>query len=86
MSYTDKIDLEKNVILVDENGKKHYPISDKEIPTETNTILKGMSPMFAKMLGQMGEGLHSFLFKVKDKNKCKSKDKNESKNNNKKQR
>ena len=67
MSYTDKKDLKKGVSLVDENGKTYLPLSDKETSSETLTILKGMSPMFAKMLGQMGEGMHFFLFKVKDK-------------------
>ena len=69
MSYTDKFDLEKSTSLVDQNGKTHLPLSAKEIPSETLTTLKGMSPMFAKMLGKMGEGLHFFLFKVKDKKK-----------------
>ncbi|MET2986128.1 hypothetical protein [Aureibaculum conchae] len=68
LTYTSKSDLEKTATIIDKNKKSYTPLSDEVIPHETNEILKSIKPMFAQMFGQLGKGMHFFLFKVKYEN------------------
>jgi hypothetical protein len=54
--------LTKNLELVDHHGDKFKPIPEKKINQDTKLFLAMMKPVFANMLGSMGENLHFVLF------------------------
>ncbi|MDO6516792.1 hypothetical protein [Zobellia uliginosa] len=56
------------IFLTDEDATVHRPLGNVEVCPEASGFLKPMKPMFRQMLGQMGEGMHFFFFKVQDEN------------------
>jgi hypothetical protein len=67
VSSVSEEDMRKLVSIIDENGKKHYPLNKIEISDDVVRVSEAMIPMFSKLLGNYGEGFHIFLFEVKDK-------------------
>jgi len=66
-TFTSKIDLKNTASIIDDKKNVYYPLQEKDFSIELNTILDNIRPMFAKMLGQLGEGMHFYLFEIKDK-------------------
>lgn len=67
MSYTSEKELRKSLSIIDGDGKKYYPLNNKDLLPETSTFISAMKPMFEGMLGKMGSGMHFYFFKIKDK-------------------
>ncbi|OWW25919.1 hypothetical protein B4Q04_10045 [Zobellia sp. OII3] len=66
--FTDEATLRQSISLIDEQGEVYLPLDDDEVSPEASGFLEPMKPMFRQMLGQMGEGMHFFFFKVQDEN------------------
>lgn len=67
MTFTADSILRKTISIMDIEGKTYYPLPSAQISSDTKTIIEGIKPMFAQMLGQMGAGMHLYLFEIKDK-------------------
>ncbi|SHJ98746.1 hypothetical protein [Pseudozobellia thermophila] len=67
-SFTDEATLRKSISLIDADGEVYLPLTDDEVTPEASGFLEPMKPMFRQMLGQMGEGMHFYFFKVQDEN------------------
>lgn len=67
ITFKEKSILKNSATIIDKNNKVYLPLSENEINSKINSVLESLKPMFAQMLGQMGEGMHFFLFRVKDK-------------------
>lgn len=68
IDYLNKADLLETLSIEDDKGNTYLPLSTNKISLETLNLAKSLTPMFAKMFGQMGKGMHFFFFKVKDEN------------------
>jgi hypothetical protein len=66
MSFSSETDIRKSINLIDSNGKKYQPLPAADIRSEVITMAETMKPMFAQTLGQMGQGIQLYFFKVKD--------------------
>jgi hypothetical protein len=67
MIYTQEQDLRNSISIVDSKGKKYFPLENDQLSEEVYSVSELLSPMFAQMLGQMGEGMHFYFFEIKDK-------------------
>jgi len=67
MTYTLEQDLRNSISIVDGNGMDYFPLENDQITEEVFLMSESLSPMFAQMLGQMGEGMHFYFFEIKDK-------------------
>lgn len=63
------------ITVEDSSGNKLRPVKRKDIPEGTAAILNNIRPMLAQLLGQMGEGMHLFLFEHNDPTKFNLKEK-----------
>lgn len=63
---TKEKELYKNIYLVDQNGKTYKPLKKDELTREAADLSEAMRPLFSSMLGQFGDGLEMFFFKVQD--------------------
>ncbi|MGJ8661133.1 MAG: hypothetical protein ACSHXL_03780 [Bacteroidota bacterium] len=68
MSFVDESTIRKGLTASDKNGKKLSLMKDKDIPESTLKLIESLKPLFEKMLGQMGAGMHFYLFDNLDKN------------------
>jgi hypothetical protein len=68
MAFTQEEEIAKSIVILDKNRKEYRPLGENEIDDEVLTIIKNMKPIFAQAIGQMGNGLHIFIFKVNDEN------------------
>jgi hypothetical protein len=66
MDFKSKPELQKIISITDINNKVYKPLPDSEINYDAKNLLKNMSPMFAQMFGEMGKGMHFFLFIIKN--------------------
>lgn len=69
MTFTADSVLRKTISIIDIEGNTYHPLTIDQISSDTKTIIAGIKPMFAQMLGKMGEGMHLYLFEIKDKKK-----------------
>lgn len=67
-SFTDEALLRKSISLEDGEGKVYLPLEGGELSSEALGFLEPMKPTFRQMLGQVGEGMHFYFFKVQDEN------------------
>lgn len=51
-----------NITLVDDEGKKYYPLSEEEIPLATINLLNVLKPILASNIGKMGENMSFHVF------------------------
>jgi hypothetical protein len=61
-SFLSEAELRDQIRLVGTDGKRYSPIDADKIDTRLNTLIQMMHPMFANMLGQMGNNVHFFAF------------------------
>ena len=66
MSFTDEATLRNSMSIEDSDGNIYLPLTNEQISVDAQQMAEAMKPMFAKMLGQMGEGMHFYFFEVKD--------------------
>jgi hypothetical protein len=64
MTFTKEEDIAKTIAILDINQKKYTPLAEMDIDPEALAIARNMKPIFAQAIGQMGNGLHFFFFKV----------------------
>ena len=62
VTYVSKELLSDNLTIVDQHGDKFKPLSDKKVSEDTKIFLSMMKPVFASMMGPMGENMHFMLF------------------------
>lgn len=66
MTYTSEKNLRRSISIVDAQGNTYSPLKEKELSQSLIRMSNTLKPMFAKMLGQMGEGMQFYFFEVKD--------------------
>ncbi|MFX0152297.1 MAG: zinc ribbon domain-containing protein [Candidatus Hodarchaeota archaeon] len=66
VTYTSGSDIKKNILLVGTDGIHYQPISDENIEANAKNLIMMMKPIFANMLGGMGENCHFLLFPAKN--------------------
>ena len=66
MTFKPKYEIEKSLTVIDINKNVYKPLSENEINYDTKNLLSSISPMFAQMFGEMGKGMHFFVFKIKN--------------------
>jgi len=66
MLFRDESEIRKTITIEDERGKKYKPLSGSEISLDAAAIAQNIKPMFAQVLGQMGQGMHFFFFSVQN--------------------
>ena len=62
VDYVPLEDMLKNVQITDKHGDVFKPLGDKEVGGDAKNFLAMMKPMFASMLGPMGENMQFVLF------------------------
>ncbi|MVO07574.1 hypothetical protein GOQ30_00180 [Flavobacterium sp. TP390] len=67
ISYTSDDDLKKEISIIDSNGIIYTPLQKEELSSEVLSFLNRIRPTFSNMMGKMGEGMHFYVFEVKDK-------------------
>ncbi len=67
---TDFIDEQAifNSMSIAVGEKKYRPLTEDAIGEEAKMVTEMIRPMFAQMLGQMGEGMYFYFFKIQDEN------------------
>jgi hypothetical protein len=68
MKFTEESSIRKSISIIDINGNSYFPISKKETPSFMISLVENIKPIFSSALGQMGEGLNFFFFKILDAN------------------
>ncbi len=68
MTFKEESQIRKGLYARAHGNKVLLPLKDKDIPETTLYFMETMKPMFEQMLGQMGKGMHFYLFDNQDKN------------------
>jgi hypothetical protein len=58
--------LRASIRLVDSHGTRYTPMAPDAIPERTRIVIDVLKPLFANLLGQMGENMDFFLFPAMD--------------------
>lgn len=66
-TYESASALRESVTILGKDGVRYRPLSEGDVNADTKNFLKMMQPMFASMLGPLGENFHIFVFPAKDK-------------------
>ncbi|WP_430816494.1 hypothetical protein [Carboxylicivirga sp. RSCT41] len=66
MTFTNKTELSKTIAVIDSDNNNYFPLTNEELSPEALAFSEAIRPMFAQMLGQMGQGMHFYFFEVKD--------------------
>lgn len=64
--YRTRTEIRKNMILVDREGGRYYPLADDVVDPDTKNLLSIMKPILRNMLGPMGENMHFVVFPSTD--------------------
>ncbi len=62
INYNTAEEIKDSLFLYTDDGTKLFPLSDKEINSETVMVLEIFKPMIKNMLGNFGENFHFFVF------------------------
>ena len=62
VTYKTRAEIFKSLQLVDNQVNTYFPLEDNEINADAQNFLSMMKPVFANMLGQMGQNMHFFVF------------------------
>jgi hypothetical protein len=66
ISYRSPSSIQEKLSMKDKNGKVYKSLSESEIKSDTREMLSAIKPVFANMLGNMGQNLHFYVFPGKD--------------------
>src|SRR5690606_10910855 len=66
MNFASEEEIGKSITVLVGDSLEYFPLADDQIDAEVLTVAESMKPIFAQTLGQMGQGLHYYFFKVKD--------------------
>lgn len=67
VTYRPEADVRAGIQIRDSQGAYYLPLSKDKIDVNTNNFLSMMKPVFANMLGPMGQNMHFFVFPAVDK-------------------
>jgi len=62
ITYESKATIQTSIKVKDSEGIRYLPISEDLIDADTKNILSMMEPIFANILGPMGQNMHFFVF------------------------
>ncbi|MFY0651735.1 MAG: hypothetical protein JXQ96_06860 [Cyclobacteriaceae bacterium] len=62
ITYTSREDIQKNLNIISTSGKKLVPLWDDDIDPDAQNLISMLKPVFANMLGNMGENLQMYMF------------------------
>ena len=62
VSYTYAQKIHENIEIYDEKFNVYQPLKEKEIPSDLKEMFAIWQPMFASMLGTMGENINYYVF------------------------
>ncbi|MFH1338692.1 MAG: hypothetical protein ABIH40_02455 [Candidatus Omnitrophota bacterium] len=62
ITYDSKEAIKAGISIKDAEGVSYPPINEEEVDFDTKNFLSMMKPVFANMLGPMGQNMHFFLF------------------------
>lgn len=66
ITYKSKENIQSSMYILDSVGNKYYPLENDKIDSNTNNFLSLMKPVFANMLGPVGENMNFYLFSAKN--------------------
>ncbi len=66
VTYRTEGDIRGSTRIKDRDGNSYRPLSDDNISADCQNFLLMMKPIFANMLGPMGENMHFILFPAQD--------------------
>jgi hypothetical protein len=66
ITYKSKETIQSTMQIIDSEGNHYFPLANDKIDTDTNNFLSLMKPVFANMLGAMGENMNFYLFPAKN--------------------
>lgn len=67
-SYDSKEEISKNLLVMDEDNQKYYPLKEDQIDFAIQNTLNIIKPFVAQTIGKLGESLSFFVFKNQKKN------------------
>jgi hypothetical protein len=67
-TYKDESTLRSELKFIDFAGDEHFPFSNDKVPSDIGTVLASLTPIFIQIFGEMGEGMHLYLFDNTDSN------------------
>ena len=65
VTYESEADIRASIQIRNNQGTLYSPLGEDKIDADTNNFLSMMKPLFADMLGPMGQNMHIFLFPAK---------------------
>lgn len=68
MTYEDEATIRGELVFVDSDGNQYTPLADSEINSDMKNFIDMMKPIFANMLGSMGQNIDFYLFPAMGKN------------------
>lgn len=66
VTYKSETVIRDSIQLIDNQGTHYRVLSDEKIDVDAKNFLSMMKPVFANMLGPMGQNMHFFLFQSKN--------------------
>ncbi len=67
MTFAEEAVLRQSLSVTDAHGNNYLPLANEELSPATLSFSDAIRPLFAQMLGQMGQGMHFYYFSIKDK-------------------
>ena len=68
VTYKSETYLRNNTTIIDKSGNIYVPLTGAAIDADIQSLLSAMKPIFANMLGPMGENMHFLIFPGNDNN------------------
>jgi hypothetical protein len=67
VDYKSESDIKNAIKFIDSQANIYKPLADEEINADTKNLLAMIKPVFANMLGPMGQNMYFFLFPANNK-------------------
>lgn len=67
VTYMPEAAIRDSIQIKDSKGARYLPLSEGAIDADTKSLLSMMKPLFANMLGPMGQNMYFFLFPSNNK-------------------
>jgi hypothetical protein len=61
-AYQSKEEMVKTLTLTGNDGKIHSPLDENDLDYQVQSVLELFTPIFSKMMGNLGENFHFFVF------------------------
>jgi len=66
VTYKSETTIRDNIKIIDSQGTRYRPLSNENVDADTRNFLSMGKPIFANMLGPMGQNMHFLVFPAKD--------------------